>query len=76
MSAAYGAPLETVFSEFERTPLGSGSIAQVYRARLRGEDADVAVKVRHPGVVARMRTDFALLAGACAQRACSLECRL
>ncbi len=63
VAAAFGAPLDAVFSEFEREPLGSGSIAQVYRARLTGEAADVAVKVRHPGVEQRMRTDFALLAG-------------
>ncbi len=61
VAAAYGAPLETVFESFDTSPLGSGSIAQVYRARLAGEPADVAVKVRHPGVVRRMRTDFALL---------------
>jgi aarF domain-containing kinase len=69
VAAAFGAPLETVFASFDPTPLGSGSIAQVYRARLAGDAADVAVKVRHPGVVARMRTDFALLAGL----ACALE---
>jgi aarF domain-containing kinase len=63
VAAAFGAPLEAVFSSFDPTPLGSGSIAQVYRARLAGDTADVAVKVRHPGVVSRMRTDFALLAG-------------
>jgi len=63
VASAFGAPLAAVFEAFEREPLGSGSIAQVYRARLRGDTVDVAVKVRHPGVVQRMRTDFALLAG-------------
>ena len=63
VAAAFGAPLSAVFESFDREPLGSGSIAQVYRARLRGDADDVAVKVRHPGVVQRMRTDFALLAG-------------
>ena len=56
-----GAEVETAFAEFDRVPVGSGSIAQVYRARLVGEDASVAVKVRHPGVVERMWVDFAVL---------------
>jgi aarF domain-containing kinase len=63
VAAAFGQPLAAVFESFDTQPLGSGSIAQVYRARLRGDTEDVAVKVRHPGVVQRMRTDFALLAG-------------
>ena len=43
-----GAPLETLFSEFDPEPLGAASIAQVHRARLPGVDA-VAVKVQYPG---------------------------
>ncbi len=35
MEASLGAPLEEVFESFERTPLASGSIAQVHRAVLR-----------------------------------------
>ena len=39
--------LDEVFAEIEKTPLGSGSIAQVYKARFRGEDTFVAIKVCH-----------------------------
>lgn len=39
-----GLPLERVFESFSERPIASGSIAQVYRARLNGQD--VAVKVR------------------------------
>lgn len=55
-------PLRDVFSDFDREPLGSGSVAQVHRARLHGEADFVAVKVRHPDVVRSMRTDFVILA--------------
>lgn len=44
-------------------PIGSGCIAQVHKATLLrgGERLDVAVKVVHPGVASRVRTDLDLL---------------
>ncbi|KAH9290786.1 hypothetical protein KI387_034903, partial [Taxus chinensis] len=47
-----------VFEMFERIPLGSASVAQVHRARIKGEKNDVAVKVQHPGVQELMMTDI------------------
>jgi ubiquinone biosynthesis protein len=49
-----GVPLEETFSEFQRKPLGSASLACVYRATLREGGMDVAVKVMRPGVAKRM----------------------
>jgi predicted unusual protein kinase regulating ubiquinone biosynthesis (AarF/ABC1/UbiB family) len=46
--AAYDAPVDEVFERFERQPLASGSLGQVYRATYQGQD--VAVKVLRPGV--------------------------
>lgn len=67
LEAALGAPVETVFARFDATPLASGSIAQVYRARLKGEDgADVVVKLRREGLRARIDADMRLLAHAAA----------
>ena len=63
-AAFLGQQLDEVFCFFDPVPLGSGSIAQVHVARLRCDPTrDVAVKVRHPGVEDRMRTDFVLLGG-------------
>jgi ubiquinone biosynthesis protein len=54
--------LSSVFKSFDKTPIASASIAQVHRATLRNGHV-VAVKVQHPGIEERMRTDFAILRG-------------
>eukprot|EP00753_Platysulcus_tardus_P003458 PLAT12457.6.p1 GENE.PLAT12457.6~~PLAT12457.6.p1 ORF type:complete len:459 (-),score=222.72 PLAT12457.6:101-1477(-) len=41
------APIESLFSSFQTAPIGSASIGQVYRARLK-DGRDVAVKVQYP----------------------------
>ena len=51
--------LSDAFERFERRPLASGSIAQVHEAIYQGRR--VAVKVRHPGIVQRVRDDLELL---------------
>lgn len=63
LEAAYGrGAVKRLFSRFDRTPLASGSVAQVHVAALAGDtDHTVAVKVAHPGVASRVRMDFALL---------------
>lgn len=43
-----GRPLDEVFSEWSDEPVGSASLAQVYRARLRSTGEEVAVKVQRP----------------------------
>ncbi|CAK9156878.1 unnamed protein product [Ilex paraguariensis] len=53
-----GRSVDELFERFDPTPLGSASIAQVHRARLRGGQRDVAVKVQHPGVQNLMMTDI------------------
>ena len=55
-----GQPISELFAEFDDVPLGSASIGQVHRARLRtGEE--VVVKVQRPGVRDKVRSDLALL---------------
>ena len=45
-----GKPLEEVYSEFNEEPLGSASIGQVYKATLKENGMEVAVKVQKPGI--------------------------
>ncbi|XP_058763392.1 uncharacterized protein LOC131636813 [Vicia villosa] len=53
-----GQGIDEVFDRFDIEPLGSASIAQVHRARLKGDKGDVVVKVQHPGVQDLMMTDI------------------
>ncbi|KAI0267342.1 atypical/ABC1/ABC1-B protein kinase [Gloeopeniophorella convolvens] len=52
-----------VFAEFEEAAVASASIAQVHRARLKGEDGKpgdwVAVKIQKPAVAKQMEPDLA-----------------
>jgi ubiquinone biosynthesis protein len=57
---SYGRPLESVFSRFDKEPIGSGAIAQVYRAVLK-DGTEVAVKVRHPHIEESIEADLKLL---------------
>jgi ubiquinone biosynthesis protein len=50
-----------VFVDLQREPSGSASIAQVHRARLR-DGREVVLKVRRPGIEAKIEADVRLLA--------------
>jgi ubiquinone biosynthesis protein len=55
-----GRPLAEVFTEFDDVPIGSASIGQVHRARLRSGE-EVVVKVQRPGVRDKVEGDLRLL---------------
>ena len=46
---SFNAPLESLFSEFDETPVGAASIAQVHHA-ITTDGREVAVKVLRPGI--------------------------
>jgi predicted unusual protein kinase regulating ubiquinone biosynthesis (AarF/ABC1/UbiB family) len=51
-------PLKSVFSEFDEDAIAAASIGQVYRARLRDDGREVAVKVQYPRVAEAVRADM------------------
>jgi ubiquinone biosynthesis protein len=58
--AEFGRPPEEIYSVFDYDAIGSASIGQVHRARLK-DGTPVAVKVRRPGVLQTFHRDFLLL---------------
>ena len=57
-------PVEVLFTEFDRQPVASASIAQVHFARMRdrqGIERDVAVKVLRPGMLSIIEKDLSLM---------------
>lgn len=55
-----GGPIASRFASFDTQPRAAGSIAQVHHATLSG-GGEVAVKIRRPGVAARVESDVQLL---------------
>jgi predicted unusual protein kinase regulating ubiquinone biosynthesis (AarF/ABC1/UbiB family) len=51
-------PVSKLFESFEEEPIAAASIGQVYRARLREDGRQVAVKVQYPRVAAAVRADL------------------
>jgi len=60
VTKALGASPATLFTEFDPTPIGAASIAQVHRARL-PDGSEVAVKLRRPGIVEKVEADLRIL---------------
>jgi ubiquinone biosynthesis protein len=58
--ADLGGPVAEAFAAFDAVPSAAGSVAQVHRASLPG-GAQVAVKIRRPGVEASIEADVLLL---------------
>ncbi len=60
LEAAYGHPVDTVFSRFDRKPLAAASIAQVHTAAL-PDGTEVIVKVLRPGVREQIEQDLEVM---------------
>mmetsp|Transcript_5107 Transcript_5107/g.9735 ORF Transcript_5107/g.9735 Transcript_5107/m.9735 type:complete len:595 (+) Transcript_5107:2-1786(+) len=59
-----GRPISEVYSQFDKVPLASASVAQVHKAILRSTGEQVAVKVRKPGVEAALSADLGFILAA------------
>jgi predicted unusual protein kinase regulating ubiquinone biosynthesis (AarF/ABC1/UbiB family) len=57
-----GAPIESLFDEFDTKPVAAASLAQVYKAKLKG-GREVAVKVVYPQSPRLVKTDLRILRG-------------
>jgi predicted unusual protein kinase regulating ubiquinone biosynthesis (AarF/ABC1/UbiB family) len=60
LRAAFGERAHALVSGLDKTPVAVASIGQVHRAHVGG--ADLAVKVRHPGIESALRADFSAAA--------------
>ena len=57
---SYGQKLEDVFDDFQNKPLGSASIAQVHKAKLKSGQ-DIVIKIQRPGIYEMMERDLSLI---------------
>ncbi|MFM5917093.1 MAG: AarF/UbiB family protein, partial [Novosphingobium sp.] len=57
IETSFGRPLEELYASFDENPVGSASIAQVYRA-MTSEGREVAVKVMRPGIREKLARDI------------------
>jgi len=55
-----GESVDAVFDSFEKTPVASASLSQVYRAKLKTGET-VAVKVQRPGIEKVIESDLSLM---------------
>jgi predicted unusual protein kinase regulating ubiquinone biosynthesis (AarF/ABC1/UbiB family) len=53
-----GESLSSVFSDFDEDAIAAASIGQVYRAKLKQDGRDVAIKVQYPGIKEVVRADL------------------
>lgn len=56
----FGDQLYHIFESFEPNPLGSASIAQVHKAKLKSGE-EIVIKVQRPGIVATINDDLSVL---------------
>jgi len=56
-----GLPVDSIFSEFSTEPVAAASLGQVYKAKLRSSDKEVAVKVQRPGIMNEIAVDMHIL---------------
>jgi len=56
-----GGPLSQFFDEISEKPAAAASLAQVYRAKLKGTGEYVAVKVQRPGILETVSKDLYVL---------------
>ena len=54
-------PLDEIYSEIDETPIGSASIGQVYKAKLKSNGKEVAIKVQKPNSYEIIKSDVQIM---------------
>ncbi|RLA08532.1 MAG: 2-polyprenylphenol 6-hydroxylase [Gammaproteobacteria bacterium] len=61
---SYGKKLDDIFLEFDKKPMASASVAQVYQAKLKNNNSgsyDVVVKIIRPGIKKTIKQDIKVM---------------
>ncbi|MBP3790427.1 MAG: AarF/ABC1/UbiB kinase family protein [Methanobrevibacter sp.] len=56
-----GQPIENVYSKIDKTPIGSASIGQVYKGKLKSTGEEVAIKVQKPNSKEIIESDVKIM---------------
>ena len=56
-----GSPIQDVFSELSNEPVAAASLGQVFKAKLKADGREVAVKVQRPNIMNQVALDMHLL---------------
>lgn len=56
-----GRPIDSIFSEFSAEPIAAASLGQVFRAKLREDGREVAIKVQRPNIMDQIALDMHLI---------------
>jgi len=57
----FNIPMDQIFEDFNPLPIGSASLAQVHKAKLKVTNEEVAVKVQHPMIATYCPSDIAIV---------------
>lgn len=61
VQVALGQDPHDVFDDLDAEPIGSASIAQVHRARLKTTGEEIVLKIRRPGIIPKIEADLRVL---------------
>ena len=56
-----GKPIDEIYTDLDKTPIGSASIGQVYRAKLKENGEEVAIKVQKPHIKKIIDADIRIM---------------
>ena len=61
LEAEWGRPVEAILESMPPKPIAAASLGQVYKAKLKATDQEVAIKVQRPNIMSQIALDMHLL---------------